>query len=404
MIKIKKTSLVLILVLSLLVGALGICTYLGLTIQDFRKGVEPTVRVPQSVYNDLVYYRSTYQKLDILRGEIKNNYYIDVSDEELDDAMFHGVFDCLDNYSMYYNPEEYEEDLLNSTGLYSGVGMTISYDDTGYIVVVSPTKGSPAYNAGIQTGDYILAVDGVEYTGENLSQCAQSMRGQAGTTVVVTIRRKDVIQDYSLVRADIVMESVEYEMLEDSLGYIQVSQFMSDTAEEFSQALKDVEAQGAKGLIIDLRSNGGGIVDESVDIADLLMDKATVIYTENRSGDRKYYTTQDGRTELPYVILVNGGTASASEILCAGVQDNEEGTIIGSQTFGKGIIQQAYGFGDGSGLQMTVQQYFSPKGNPIHQIGITPDYVVDLTEDCFDEDGLLVEDIQLDKAKELLTK
>ena len=203
-------------------------------------------------------------------------------------------------------------------------------------------------------------------------------------------------------RAEIPTESVVYEMLDDGIAYIQISEFIGDTGKDFTAALKKAEQAGAKGLIIDLRDNGGGLVSSARSVADDLMDKGVVVSTINHSGKTSTYTTGNGRTELPYVVLINGNTASASEILSAGIQDNKEGTIIGTLSFGKGIIQNVTTLSDGSAVKYTELQYLSPNGNPIHGVGITPDIEIDLTEDCYDKNGFLVNDVQLEKAKEIL--
>jgi carboxyl-terminal processing protease len=202
----------------------------------------------------------------------------------------------------------------------------------------------------------------------------------------------------TIVRATINAETVDYQMLEDGIGYILIDSFESKTAEEFKYALDALTAEGAKSLVIDLRNNGGGLVASASNIADQLMNKATVVYTEDHNKKREYITTENGRTALPYVVLVNQYTASASEILCAGIQDNHEGIIVGTQTYGKGIIQAFWHIGtDGSAIKMTYQQYYSPSGNKIHGVGITPDYVVELVEND-------PTDHQLNKAIEVLKK
>ena len=203
-------------------------------------------------------------------------------------------------------------------------------------------------------------------------------------------------------REEIHSVTVSSKMLEDGIGYIRLSSFDETSAQEFSKALESIEKQGAHSFVFDLRGNPGGLVDVCVEIADMLMDKGTVVYIEDRAGNREYESTESGRTKMNYVVLVDGGSASSSEILSAGIQDNGEGKIVGTVTFGKGIIQVMDRFSDGSGVKITRYQYFSPNGRAIHGNGITPDYIVELTEDCFDEDGNLIRDPQLDKALELL--
>ena len=190
-------------------------------------------------------------------------------------------------------------------------------------------------------------------------------------------------------------------VLDDNIGYIRIRMFMTNTAELFEEAISELEEQKVKGLIIDLRSNGGGMVDQSVKIADRLMDEGVIVYMENGQGERTYLRSAKGRTELPYVLLVNNGSASASEILTAGVQSNHEGTVIGTKTYGKGITQQMMKLKNGDGVEITISQYFSPTGKVIHEKGITPDIVVELEESDV-EDGIIVHDRQLEKAEEYI--
>ena len=277
-------------------------------------------------------------------------------------------------------------------------------NEDGVLEVVKVYRNSPAKEAGMQPGDIIVKVDGKEYSGDESSEAAANIRGKEGTSVELTYRRSGTEHTVTMVRASIQVETIEYEMLEDNLGYILIDGFESATARDFKEALDDLTAKGAKGLIIDLRDNGGGLVDQSIKIADMLMEQGTVVYTEDHNKKKDYYTTSAGRTGLPYVVLVNEYTASASEILSAGIQDNNEGIIIGTKTYGKGIIQSLYpssmvqdrgNWDDGSAVKITIMQYFSPSGKTIHKVGITPDYIVELVEG--DET-----DYQLQKAIEVL--
>ena len=401
MIQIKRATLIFLLVFALIAGALGVCFYMGLDAASFRDGV---VVVKSDEYKQLQEMKSKYGNLDSVINYVEKNYYSEIDEGAIQDELLHAVLEPLDKYSYYMNAEEFADFLLDSTGKYSGVGLTISFDDTGYIIVISPTDDTPAQRAGIRSGDYILAVDGVEYYGEDLDTAAHKMRGEAGTEVVLTVKRGDTITDYTLTRADIVLSSVKYEMHEDGIGYIRISQFLEDTAKEFKAALDAVEAEGATSLIIDLRDNGGGYVDVAVRIADYLMDDGIVVYAQNKKGERQNYYTFDGKDDIPLVVLVNGGTASASEILAAGFKDNARATLVGTQTFGKGIIQAVDTFKDGSAIKLTVEEYFSPNGTKIHEIGVAPDYYVEIRDEDYDEAGFLIADWQMLKAEELLKK
>ena len=365
-----------------------------------------TPNISGSDYDGLVDIARKYAKADSLKDYIDERFYQPVPEEDLTEGMYYGMFEALDDrYSAYMNSSEYEQLTISTTGDYSGVGITMSVTEDGrFVYAAALTEDAPAWDSGIMVGDIIWKVDGVEYSGSQLDICAANVRGEAGTKVVLTIVRGEQILDFTLTRARILSKTVSSRMLDGGIGYISISNFENPTYDDFMKALKEIEGQGARGLVIDLRDNGGGLVTSCIKVADELMDKGTVVYTEDRNGNRDYYTTEDGRTKLPYVILINGYTASASEIMAAGIQDNGEGIIVGSKSYGKGIIQEVKALADGSAVKLTIMQYFSPNGSVIHKVGITPDYVVDLTEDCYDEQGWLVDDRQLDKAVDLLKK
>jgi len=241
-----------------------------------------------------------------------------------------------------------------------------------------------------------------EYSGTEIDVAAAAIRGKPGTKVTITVLRAGEENDFTIERKTIVSKTVKSDILDGNIGYIRISSFEESTYPDFKEQLSSMEEKDVKGLVIDLRDNPGGLVDSCIDVADLLMDKGTVVYSENQSGERDYYNVKDGSTSIPYVLLVNGGTASSAEILCAGIQDNAEGDVVGTLTYGKGIIQQMEQLSDGSAVNLTILQYFSPNGRVIHKIGITPDYVVELEEEDYDQDGTLIHDKQLEKAFDLL--
>ena len=402
MIKIKKSTLIILLILAVVCGGAGLLT-LQMSGVLGQLGIASSHMLNEEQYQEYRHMTQTYGKLDELRDYVMKRFYIDVDEDALETGMLKGLFEGLgDVYSYYMTPSEYEQTMISLTGVYSGVGVTISAGDSGYVEVVTPTKGSPAEEAGIRKGDLVLAVDGTEYVGADLDTCAAAIRGDEGTKVTLTIRRGEDIFDVTLTRRTIVAQTVDHKMLEDGIGYIAVSGFEEKTEEAFEEAMADIQAQGAKSFILDLRDNGGGLVDSAVGIADILLDKGVVAYTENHDGERDYYRTEAGKTDLPYVVLVNEASASSSEILSAGIKDNGGGPLVGVTTYGKSIIQTIEQLTDGSGIKLTILQYYSPNGSVIHKQGIEPDYVVELTEDCYDEEGNLVNDLQLQKALELL--
>lgn len=394
----RKSVFIVFLVVALILGGVGV-------LFAQKLGISNSSLLTNDEYEEYQYLVKTYGKLEDIKNFVDDYYYVDVDADDLVEGAYYGLVDALnDPYSEYVSAEEYEDYIGSMLGEYSGVGMSFYGNEDDVLEVVQVYRNSPAKEAGMQPGDIILKVDGVAYSGSQSSEAASNIRGKEGTSVEITYRRDGVENTVTMVRASIQVETIAYEMLDDKIGYIQIDSFESATANDFKAALDDLTAQGAKGLVIDLRNNGGGLVDVSVKIADMLMDQGTVVYTEDQYKKKDYYTTRAGRTELPYVVLVNEYTASASEILSAGIQDNNEGVIVGTKTYGKGIIQSLYpssmiqdrySWDDGSAVKITIMQYFSPSGKTIHKVGITPDYIVELVEG---DDT----DYQLEKAIEVL--
>ncbi len=355
------------------------------------KGVFGYVSIPKSTYTKLADTYSRYQKLEGLYECIDENYYKDIKEEDLINGACKGLVAGLDDpYSSYMTATEYDSWKASATGSYSGIGVTFTKDDKGY-VIVGISKGSPAAESDMKAGDYILKIDGKEYS--DMDVMATAIRGKKGTKVKVTYYHDGKQKDVTLVRDDIVQESVSDKMINKDTGYIQISSFIENTGEDFDKALKKIEKNGAKNLILDLRDNGGGLVDSSIDVADEFLDKGTVTYTEDKNGKKKYYKSADGKTDLKTVVLVNENSASASEILAAAMKDNGY-KIVGQNTFGKGVIQSTAELKDGSALKLTIMQYFSPKGHKVHKKGVKPDYVVK-------NDSKSSDDKQLDKALSL---
>lgn len=405
MLEIKKRNLIFIIIVALLVGSLGTGGALYAVANANPK--EEGKRISEADYKEYQYYKTTYGKLDELKKFVSENFYVKVDEENLLNGMYKGLFAGTgDIYSAYYTKSEYDEVMIETSGEYSGIGVTMSADDQGYIVVVAPTDGTPAAKAGIKTGDRILQVDGKDYTAETMDMAAAAIRGKAGTKVKLTIMRAvdNKTETLELRREKIISKTVSSKMLDDNLGYIRISAFEQSTAKDFETELHNMEVKEVGGVVIDLRGNGGGLVDASVEIADRLLPEGTIAYTEDQKGERQYYKSKSGKTSLPYVLLIDGGSASASEILAGAVKDNGGGILVGTKSFGKGIIQIVDQLDDGTGVKLTVMQYFSPDGNAIQKIGIEPDVKVELTEEDFGEDGSVINDTQLKKAIELLSK
>ncbi len=388
----KKRNFIFIIVIAVLVGALatgGAIFFVGYASGGY-------IAITNDEYADYKLMKEKYGKLAELEKYIQDKYYVPVDEDKLKEGMYKGLFWGIgDPYSAYLTEEEYNDIMISTTGEYQGIGVTIAPDDNGLINVVSPIDGSPAESAGIKTGDKIISVAGKTYDGSSIDQAVAAMRGKPGTKVDLVILRGENELEFSITRANIVMQSVRSEVLDGNIGYIRISSFEEKTAEDFKQQLRDMELKQVKGLVIDLRDNGGGLVESSIKVADLLLEEGVVTYTEDRKGKKEYYKSEPGRTKLTYVVLVNGGTASASEILTGAVKDHKAGKIVGTTTYGKGIIQSVEQLSSGDAVKLTIMQYFSPDGNVIHKVGIKPDVEVEaMAEDTTDK--------QLEKAKELL--
>jgi len=339
-------------------------------------------------------------KMEELNRYIDQYYLFDYEEEDIENGIYKGLMAGLgDVYTGYYTPEEYASFMESSNGSYSGIGAVLSQDyKTGIIQVVRAFEGSPAEEAGLKTGDYLYKVEGEEVTGKDLSLVVTDLKGEEGTEVHISIMRErgaDVI-DLTLVRKSIQVPTVEYELLEDQIGYIAISEFDDVTDDQFLAALDELEAQGMEKLIIDLRNNGGGLVDVTCTILDYLLPEGLIVYTEDKNGERDEIFSDENCFKGQMAVLVNGNSASASEIFAGAVKDYGVGTLIGTQTFGKGIVQSLFPLSDGSAVKITVSRYYTPSGNNIHGVGITPDIILEYDEDA-------EKDNQLQRAIEVLS-
>ncbi len=403
MVKVKKGLLVFIAVIFLIVGVIGGIVLEGSGILE-KVGMGSVVTLSRAQYDDYQYLLNTFGKADTIKKYIMQHYYVPVSEETLDRGVIDGMFASLDDiYSGYYSAEEYSTLISSLNGDYEGVGMVLSVDDNDRIYIVSVIPDSPASMQDVQEDDVILAVDGVEYAGGDLELCAARVRGEKGTSVTITFMRGDRIFDLTFIRSYVHNLSVSWSMLDETTGYIYISSIVDSTSSEFRTAVERIEKDGAEKFVLDLRGNGGGWVDIAVEIADMLMDKGTVVYTQDQYGNREYSTTKNGKaTQMPFVVLVDQDTASAAEILTVGLQENGIAEIVGTQTYGKGIVQDIQQLTDGSAVKLTIMQYFSPSGRVINGVGVTPDHVVKYEYYEPPEDSALTGDTQLDAALEIL--
>ena len=313
-----------------------------------------------------------------------------------------------DSYSFYYTPEEFSQMLEDDEGNYVGIGVLITRNmDTGICTISRVFKGGPAEEAGVLRGDILYRVgEDLYVNSSNLDEAVDIMRGVPGTDVNVTFKRGEEEITYTITRREVHVNQVEGKMIDDSIGYIALYQFAGECEKEFESKLNDLVSQGAKGLIIDLRDNPGGWVEQAQYIADLFMDAGEVCYLKYRNRESHTdYLTKDGKTDVKLVILINENTASSSEILTGALRDSEGAVTVGVKSFGKGIIQGVFPVGkDGAGYQMTIAEYYTPKGTQIHKIGITPDYEVPLPEGDTGMYGFadMEHDVQLNKAVEVM--
>lgn len=336
-------------------------------------------------------------KMEELNRYIDQYYLFDYEEENIENGIYKGLMAGLgDIYTGYYTPEEYASFMESSNGSYSGIGAVLSQDyTTGIIQVVRAFAGSPAEEAGMQTDDILYKVEGEEVTGKDLSLVVTDLKGEEGTEVHISIMRDGNSIDLTLVRRSIEVPTIEYELLEDRIGYIAITEFDDVTDDQFLAAMDDLESQGMEKLIIDLRNNGGGLVDVTCTILDRLLPEGLIVYTEDKNGERQEEFSDANCFEGEMAVLVNGNSASASEIFAGAIKDYGVGTLIGTQTFGKGIVQSLFPLSDGSAIKITVSRYYTPAGNNIHEVGITPDIILE-----FDENA--EEDNQLQKAIEVL--
>ena len=348
-----------------------------------------------------------YSRLETVRQILINGYYQDVDEDALMTGAIRGMMASLgDPYTFYYTPEEMAAHNRQSEGAYQGLGLLLQNNDAGYIEIIRVYEGGPADVAGALVGDCLIAVDGVSVRGtssQTLDSAVERMKGADGSEVVVTVLRDGERIDLPMTRGDVSVSNVESAMLPGEIGYIEIFQFTGDDVTGFTAALAELEAQGAKALIIDLRNNPGGILDDVVAIADQLLGECTVVYTQERDGSRVDYYSDAECCELPLAVLVNGMSASASEILAAAVQDLGRGTIVGTRSYGKGIVQTVFGFeDDGAGMQYTSAEYFTPSGKNIHGTGVTPDVVVDADFRNYSGEPDVENDVQLRAAIQAL--
>lgn len=344
------------------------------------------------------------QKIGVLE-EMIDDYYLEETDgAAMEEGLYRGLVAALgDPYSVYYSAEELVELQEKTAGIYYGIGARVSLDtDTGLAKIVGVISGAPAEEAGLMAGDLIYLVDGGSVQGMDLESIVAKVKGEEGTKVHLTVIREgaDDYLEFDIERRKLDNDTVSYEMLEEGIGYIQIQEFDDVTVDQFADALATCKGSGMKGLILDLRGNPGGNLSTVCEISRRILPKGMIVYTEDKYGKREEYTC-DGEHPLgmPLVVLVDANSASASEILAGAIKDYGIGTLVGTTTFGKGIVQRILKLSDGSAVKLTVSKYYTPNGNNIHEIGIVPDIEVPFEVGPYREDGT---DNQLNRAVEVL--
>lgn len=343
------------------------------------------------------------QKLETIQKVI-DKYYLyeeDMDEDALEEGIYSGYVESIgDPYTVYYTEEEQKELMQSVSGTYSGIGASLMKDaQTGGAVVAKVYEGTPAEDAGVKTGDIIYQVDEHVISDEELEEIVSWIRGEEGTSVTIHVYRNGKEEELTVTRKKLEMPTVEYEMKENQIGYISVSEFDDVTFNQFETALNDLEAQGMQGLVIDLRSNPGGNVDTVTEMLKLLLPEGTIVSIRDKNGNEETYTS-DGSHEFtkPMAVLVNQYSASASEIFSGAIQDYGIGEIVGMTTYGKGVVQQIIPFSDGTAMKVTIAEYFTPNGRSINKKGVTPDVEVEYEPDENDP----MADNQLEKAIEVV--
>lgn len=386
-----KKKIILVLSLMLAVCLLGSCAYLPLAgLTDMLPGTQQQSSAATTVDgNSVVISREEYEKykqfdtLLELMALVDSSFYEEVDTQEMLNGAAAGLLSGLgDPYTFYYTPEAYAELWEDDEGEYAGVGLQISASYlTGLCTISRVFDNGPAREAGVLKGDILYKVEDMYVNATNLQDAVDIMRGTPGTDVEVTFLRGTEELTFTLTRAQISVNRIESTMLEDGIGYIFLYEFAGDCATRFEEAVTDLVSKGAKGIIIDLRDNPGGWVNDAESIGDIFLDRGTLCYLEYKDGSREYYRTKDGKQDVKLVILVNENSASSSEILTGALKDRADATVVGVQSYGKGIVQVVVPVGkSGAGMQMTIAQYYTPNGNAVHKIGITPDVIVELPD------------------------
>lgn len=323
-------------------------------------------------------------KLNAIDSVLESFYFGDVDDETAKDNIYKAYLSSYgDKYTMYYTADEYKALKESTNGKFYGIGAVCQLSGEGGVLLVDVYDNGAGYQAGLRSGDRVVNVDGRDITDMELSSAVALIKGDKGTSVTLEVIRGTERLTFSAVRDAVEAKTVSYTLLDNNIGYLSISQFEEVTTKQFKAAVEDLQSQGMKGLVIDIRNNPGGLLDTVVGMLKYMLPDGLIVYTEDKQGNRKEYKGQDNdEFNLPLAVIVNGNSASASEIFAGAIQDYGKGTIIGTQTYGKGIVQTVKSLTDGSAIKFTIAKYFTPKGQDIHGKGVTPDMVVEYDTDA----------------------
>ena len=335
-----------------------------------------------TTYGQVLDQEKLDEDIDFMKNIINlviDRYHYEVDQDDIIDGLYDGFFGVLDEYSVYYTEDEYKRLMEDTAGEFVGIGVQIT-DLNGQTVILTPLPDSPAIEAGIKSGDIIKYVDGVDISGLTYSEAANLIKGEEGTNVKIGIIRDNKDLNFDITRKKVVTSSVEGKILDNGIGYLKITSFVDNTPELVMKELLEFDENNVEKVIIDLRNNGGGTLDSAVELLNLFVTKGPVLYIDYANGQEDVYTSDLEEQKYELAILINGGSASATEIFAGAVKYKNEGIVIGTQSFGKGIVQSIFQLANGAGMKFTTAEYFSVDKKPVHKIGITPDIIIENPE------------------------
>lgn len=386
---VMKKAAAYMLIATMIMGTTG-CGIVKMTKDDSDSTESSRVKM---LGDSSVVGKNTNKKLEDIQSLIDKNFYFEDDETQKQDGIIKGYLEGLDDpYSVYYTAEEYASFMEDTEGEYVGIGVQVSQNAETKVITVVKVFDGPAMESGIQDNDIITKVEGEDISDQDIDAVVDKIRGVEGTEVTVTVYRGSDGEDhdFTVKRKKVENPTVEYKMLENNIGYIEVSSFYEVTSEQYISAVEDLEKQGMEGLIVDLRNNGGGLLETAVTMLDYMLPNGKIVYTEDKEGNvtSEYTSTDKEQFKKPLAVLVNGYSASASEIFAGAIKDYGIGTLVGTNTFGKGIVQRMFPLDDGSAIKLTIAKYFTPNGNDIHEVGIKPDVEIALDAEAYrDSDG-----------------